>query len=75
MILMKDAAMSGPHDLVTTYREGPNRRGLHGLNESVQRLAAIRLCDTLSEKMLKQQQRRMRRTMQLNEPHRGGHVA
>jgi hypothetical protein len=29
--------MRGPHGLVAAYRKGPNRRGLRGLDESVQR--------------------------------------
>jgi hypothetical protein len=47
-----EAAMDGPHSLVAAYRKGLNGRGPRGLDESVWQLAAVRLCNTLSEKML-----------------------
>jgi hypothetical protein len=45
-------AMGGPHGLMAAYRKGLNGRGLRGLDESVWQLAAVRLCNTLPEKML-----------------------
>ena len=68
MMLMEDVAMSGPYDLVTTYRKDSNKRGPHGLDESVQWLAAIKLCNTLPKKMLKQQRRRRRRRRRRTTP-------
>jgi hypothetical protein len=44
--------MGGPHGLVAAYRKGLNGRGPRGLDESVWQLAAVRLCNTLPEKML-----------------------
>ena len=49
--------MGGPHGLVAAYRKGLNGRGHMGrhpcgLDESVWQLAAVRLCNTLPEKML-----------------------
>jgi hypothetical protein len=47
-----EAAMGGLHGLVVAYRKGLNGCGLRGLDESVWQLAAVRLCNTLPEKML-----------------------
>jgi hypothetical protein len=49
-----EVAMGGPHGLVMAYRKGLNGRGPCGLDESVWQLAAaaVRLCNTLPEKML-----------------------
>jgi hypothetical protein len=48
-----EATMGGPHGLVVAYRKGLNGRGPScGLDESVWQLAAVRLCNTLPEKIL-----------------------